>query len=84
MGVVDAVGFLPDRGPCQLECHRRVVEVRSLAVHVNTTLQAQAMLPCIACNMSLTLKWLLPQTVGLLFVGSYERPFAQMKVSDNQ
>ena len=36
---------------------RRVVEVRSLAVHVNTTLQAQAMLLCIACNMSITLKW---------------------------
>ncbi|RXM33930.1 mRNA-capping enzyme [Acipenser ruthenus] len=25
--------------------------------------------------------WLLTQTVGLLYVGNYERPFAQMKVS---
>ncbi|GAA6082914.1 mRNA-capping enzyme isoform X1, partial [Tachysurus ichikawai] len=25
--------------------------------------------------------WLIPQTVGLLYVGSYDMPFAQMKVS---
>lgn len=61
---------------------RAAIISQSYAVLGNITMLA---CPDVKCNLDLcfvSLSRLIPQMVGLLYVGSYDMPFAQMKVRE--